>query len=262
MEKQQRLAVGWYEKAAGWYEEASVQGNIESRFALGVMHRDGVVFEQSHSTAISIFKKCAHVHAGAQLELGKIYNQGIGVDKNTWEAYKWFSKCASDHDSAEAHYRLGLYQQGDDRSNIRVASEAVKHYMRAEAQGHIPATVQLAKAYRDGIGVARRNMKKAAVLFRKSAKENNPDALFHLGMMYRDGLGVETSDVEAISLFWKAAELGSADAKSQLDWMRHYGRGIDALEAQKSTKQRASQMANKTCKDQIYTKIINIFFSC
>ena len=55
MEKQQRLAVGWYEKAAGWYEEASEQGNIESRFALGVMHRDGVVFEQSHSTAISIF---------------------------------------------------------------------------------------------------------------------------------------------------------------------------------------------------------------
>ncbi len=61
--------------------------------------------------------------------------------------------------------------------------------------------------YEQGSGV-KADSAEAVKWYRKSADQNNPDGLFHMGRAYENGIGVKEDWVEAVRGFAKAQSKG------------------------------------------------------
>ena len=67
---------------------------------LGSLYEDGLVVNQSNSTAISWYRKAAaQNYAGAQTNLGNMYFFGKGVEQSQDEAIKWYRLAALEGDA-------------------------------------------------------------------------------------------------------------------------------------------------------------------
>ena len=74
-----------------------------------------------------------------------------------------------------------------------------------------------AGALENGINAFEKGQYKTALRDWKSMEnENNPDAIFNIGLLYMKGLGVEQDYVKAKTIFKKAAHYGSVDAAYNL----------------------------------------------
>ena len=80
--------------------------------------------------------------------------------------------------------------------------------------------------YRDGTGGATKDMKDAAVWFRKAAKAGHVDAMVSLGVRHMLGQGVAATPEEGVKWFKKAADLGSAAAMNNLGSAYRDGSGV------------------------------------
>ena len=70
--------------------------------------------------------------------------------------------------------------------------------------------------YLDGLGVEQ-DYEKALEYYQQAADMGLADALSDIGDLYRDGMGVEQSNEKAAEYYQKAVELGYADAQASLD---------------------------------------------
>ncbi len=75
------------------------------------------------------------------------------------------------------------------------------------------ATGMASADYNDAMrAVSKKDYAKALPLMKEAADQNNPDALYGMGVLYAQGLGVDKNPAEALKWFDKAAEAGNEKA--------------------------------------------------
>ena len=122
--------------------------------------------EQDLQEAVKWYRKAAEQgFAIAQYRLARCCRFGDGVEQDLPQAVKW--------------YRMALPQDDDDES-FRCALQAFEQELRQAAeQGDAGAQYQLARCYREGLGVEmdmKQNLREAAKWYRKAAGQGHAQA--------------------------------------------------------------------------------------
>ena len=63
--------------------------------------------------------------------------------------------------------------------------------------------------------------------FRKSAQQNNHNAMIRIGRLYEEGKGVPMNKQEAVKWYRKAADLGNVEAMGYLGCCYEKGEGVE-----------------------------------
>ena len=92
-------------------------------------------------------------------------------------------------------------------------------------QGDLAAQIELANAYRKGIGV-NQDYKTAVKWFTLAAEQGNAEAQYNLGIMHSFGLGVVPNYQPAVKWYTLAAEQGNALAQYNLGRLYYLGKGV------------------------------------
>jgi TPR repeat protein len=241
-----------FDESIKWFRKAAEQGNAQGQNALGASYYRGEGVLKNTIEAVKWYRKAAEQgDANAQYSLGWSYANGEGVPKDPTEGLKWFRKAAAQGD-AEAQYNIGwLYANGEvGPQNL---SEAFKWNLKAAEQGYAAAQLQVGGAYHfrrgveinhreaekwyrkaaeQGCDVAQfslgalyresdrglRNAAEAEKWYLKAAAQNNTSALLGLGGLYQNGeIGGLPDKRKALEYYRKAADLGDAQAKINID---------------------------------------------
>lgn len=243
-----------FTKAAEWFEKAVPSGNPFAAYSLGSLYLRGQGVDKDESKAQDLFlnaathKKCPNGYA--MYELGKLSD---GDESKEWyrKAYLQFSSLESKNPDDKLQYRLGqmaLHGLGVEANKKTAAVYFLKAtllknkdatyalgklYLDTEfsgfdaAQGvrlleksveqhkNMNAAYLLGKLYAKGV-LVERNVSKALSYLRMAAEENNPFALYRLGVMYYYGDGVESDREYARTLLSASADLGNEYARQFL----------------------------------------------
>ena len=187
--KDERLAVEWYRKAAD-------QGNANAQFSLGVMYANGQGVAKDERQAVEWYRKAADQgDTNAQRNLGFMYESGKGVAKDERLAVSWYRR-AADQGNATAQLNLGvMYDNG--RGVAKDERQAVEWYRKAADQGDAIASNNLGFFFEGGSGGLRQDYVEAARLYEAAAIQGEPYSQRNLARMYREGLGVRSDAVVA-----------------------------------------------------------------
>lgn len=84
---------------------------------------------------------------------------------------------------------------------------------KSAALGVARAQLQLARLYATGKGGVRRDDDEAFRWYDMAAKQDDPDALYHLGCFYEEGRGTLKDESEALWCFFRASKAGHEKSK-------------------------------------------------
>jgi len=182
--------------------------DADSQCDLASKYLNGRGVELNYSKALELYKKAAgQGSARAQNELGIMYKEGKGVEKNCKESVKWSNKAIKQNYS-KAKYNMALnYYDGncvdkDIKKSVKLYSEcgsagifacmknaaiiyyndfndpvnAFKWSLKAAETGDDHFQKQVGMMYLAGTGV-QKNTSKASYWLRKSAAQNNQEAI-------------------------------------------------------------------------------------
>ena len=137
----------------------------------------------------------------AQYRLGEIYESGLGeAEIDEVMAITWYGK-AAEQGHVQAAFRLGrLLERQPGQADAAVAA-----YSQASRAGLPEATYNLARLYRDGVGVER-DLSRAAALYRQAYSEGLVRATLDLAQLAL--VGVERDEVVALAWALRAEEEG------------------------------------------------------
>ena len=165
-------------------------------------------------------------NASAMLNLGRFYEQGVGVGRHYTKALEWYEKAAK-AGQAEGYYNVGVcYDIG-----MGVAADsgkALQNYQKAADMGMAIAMYKLSSVFISGAGTAKDAAKGIAWL-EKAVNAGVAAAANDLGIINLAGLLDQKKDEKkALSLFMKAADLGSLEAVRNIAGMHKDGIGTKA----------------------------------
>ncbi len=171
------------------------------------------------------FERAAAKNDGyAMANLAIMLDAGVGGPRDP-ERAKQLRAGVAGHSDADFAKRA----TGDPENQAMTASWQSGHYADAlknaedrAAKGDANAQSLLGRAYYEGVGV-KQNYGTAQIWLNKAIAQNNPDAMFFLGMMYEYGRGVNQDIQKALGLFDKAAGLGQRYAQMEAKGMRMEG---------------------------------------
>jgi TPR repeat protein len=192
----------------------------------------------------------------AMLLAGVFINFASGTDKNEAQAAEWFRK-AAELGNTSALYELGIMTQETDKDKSR------EYFTKAAELGNPKAMGWLSMLYLNGIGVERdraaavkwavragehgylyslndvgtdalggedgntKDVKLAVTMFRRAANLGSPAAMCMLGALHLTGEGVEKDEAKALAWFRKAADLGDFNGMTCLGFCHEQGRGVE-----------------------------------
>ena len=198
--------------------------NAAALLCAGADFDAGLKAYQAHdySTALDNWLPLAQNGAPhAQYNLGLMYAHGDGVPKDMAQAAAWYRK-AADQGIVQAQFNLALlYSQGDGVP--RSLDDAREWFVKAADQGDPRATYALANLYSDE-GQAQ-NYPEALKLYQKGAEGGSASAQFELGVIYDLGHGVPSDFAQAEKWYRQAAEQGYAPALTNLGVLYYNGQG-------------------------------------
>jgi TPR repeat protein len=163
----------------------------------------------------------------AMLELGERLIQGQGIDVDIDEGLQWFQKAANSGNN-QAWYDLGFVYSNGLKDSVDMV-EAMKYFRKGADLGNPDCQTSMGLIYQAGEripGGVKADPVEAAKWYRMAADQNHTEAIQHLAMMNAMGMGIEQNDSEAVRLFRKGAELGSADCKWGLGQCYLDGKGV------------------------------------
>ena len=108
------------------------------------------------------------------------------------------------------------------------AAEHTKTLRKIETlaeKGDLNAQIELAKAYRQGIGFSQ-DYKRAVNWFTLAAEQGDAEAQYNLGVMQSFGLGVVPNNETAVKWYTLAAKQGDALAQYNLGRLYFLGHGV------------------------------------
>lgn len=153
-----------------------------------------------------------------------IYNQyflrKVSTEASLQRAYTCY-KSASDRNYAAAQYKLGkmiyrgsLYQPDETKGKELLL--AAINQENAQAQHMVGTLYEQTKLYQHAFDI-----------YQKAAEQNNPKALFKIGIFYEKGLGTQQNAKQALQAYEKAATLGHAQANYRAGLCYDEGLGCD-----------------------------------
>jgi TPR repeat protein len=200
-------------------------GSAKAQYCLGECYQLGRGVGVDIAEAVTWYKLSAEQgNMKAEFGLGHCYLRGVGVDKNLHEAVRLFSLAAGKGESnalfylglchAEGFVKAVVTEGAAEKSPEEIRTDqlldAVRMYTLAASNGHVEATYNLGKFYKDGTGVPVDHTE-AARLFRVAAGKNHAHAQLALANCYRKGLGVGVDNREAVRLYKLAANSSHED---------------------------------------------------
>lgn len=190
--------------------------------------------DAANSSEIDQYKKtCRQGGVDACFKLGQRFQSGgKGVYQNRKRAAHWFEKAANlDHDISQM--RLGLkfrsskygVEKNDEKSSFwleKAKINAEKGVKNTNADSHYV----LAVLYANGYAGLEKDKDKALSLFQKAAELGSVSAQYIVGNRYMSGTGVTKDIHKAIHWFEKAAHQGNARAQNSLGNIYKTGQGV------------------------------------
>jgi TPR repeat protein len=124
---------------------------------------------------------------------------------------------------ANGWHKLGIRHWSD-----RKYGDAVRCFARALElnAAHIDSQFYLGLAYYQGVGVPKTDRAQAVVLWEKAAEHGSAEAENNLGQAYEAGDGVEKDLCKAVVWFRRAAERNHVTSQFNLGVMYELGRGV------------------------------------
>ena len=194
-----------------WKLAAAERGNVIAMRDVAEVYYSGDAdrrIDKDPEQAFYWMKKAAEAGVSdAMYYLGLFYSKGLGVKRNFEEAAKWMNKAAN---------------LGDDDAT-KLADDYVK-YAEAErwartgdakAQGKLASALMTISTYLGHYGKAK-DFEECIMWATSAVEQNDPYAMWVLGLAYENGRGVEWDTATAISYFEKGAELGNAECQHSL----------------------------------------------
>ena len=231
--KDPAAALDLYRKAAEQPSCPEAYERVIQAYNQGVgVPKDPAKVKELAPKAVAAYEHlAAQGYAGARMRLGRIVLNGV-----------WGTPV--DVEKGLALYRQGLAQgqvycqtnMGDAYKNGQYGlpkdlAQAAKYFRMAVSQGEPIAKASLAEMYLDG-AVPDPDPAEAERLYAAVAPEFRAEATKDAGSMYRlaqmteRGAGVPRDDAEAVALYRKAADAGSAPAALALADRYDSGRGV------------------------------------
>ena len=178
-------------------------GSADAQYELaGLYGRSDSPVARDLAQAVSWLRRAAEQgHEAAQASVAIYYLTGEGVARDPAEAARWW-RLAARQGNVFAQHNLGmLYQgmpapyRGDDDPPVD-HDEAVRWFLQAATQDHVPAINMLAIKYRDGDGIPQ-DLGQAFRWYRRASELGMVEAMSEVGSMYAAGRGTEPDDLEA-----------------------------------------------------------------
>ena len=183
------------------------------------------------ASAIEILKQLDDSgYVPAMLELGSLYYNGRSVELSYSTAHHYFHKAASLDEFEATCWLAYLYYKGH---GVRQdATEAIRLYESAAAQGYQTAIDNLTELYDQGFDVQLKHTNHLGILveeaiemfhegehaaalnlFLQCAQAGNVESLAWLGYLHMEGLGVDKNPCKALDYYRKATDGGSEAGK-------------------------------------------------
>lgn len=256
VEKDIRLAICWYEKAAHqcditamlalgdlygrgwhgvkinrekayyWYSYAASLGSYEAEYRKAWSLVRGKSRHRAEQGLATLTAAAEQGNAEALSDLGDLYAEGRLVRKDLKLSRAYYLS-AVEQGSSEAAFKLGMLSEAGE-GVPRNREEAARWFMIAGERDYAPAQLLLGNLYRDGWGVEK-NYQQAAFWYTKAADQGIASAESELGDLYHSGSGVTRNLQEAARHYQLAAEHpGQPYAQLMLSILYQEGRGVSA----------------------------------
>ena len=255
-----------YDKAFKLCKKAAVAGNPRAQDNLAYYYEKGMGCKADVKKAWEWYNKAIVSGYGpAAFTLGYYYEEGNGITvKDAASAYKYYKIGADlgDRNAMSALARCYLYGIGT-AFDIDKGLSIRKALAEDETDGFQAYLIGAHYCYSGDLIYYRINHKlpdkslddpvEGMKWFRKSAQQNNPDAMEALGEMYLDGKGVAMNKQEAVKWFRKAADLGGdAEAMWYLGQCYEKGEGVEkSIEKAVSWYKKGAGNGNAKCKQAL-----------
>lgn len=201
-------------------EEATADASVQCMLGGMYLNLSGdSLIEPDFDRGFAYFKKAAEQgEATAEFGLGACYAQGWGTAKDVDAARRWFARAAThgQKEALQSFNEQGVTEIPDEFRNKDATDADLTKYKELKEKalaGDSEAQYELAEAYYYGRDGAIENESEAVRWYRKSAAQNNSDAIYSMGICYYKGQGVEESNDRAFYWFQKGAFLENIDAE-------------------------------------------------
>ena len=211
-----------YTKARQWYETAVKNGSKDAYARLALLHAKGLGVPVSNAKATALFEKYIAAFEPAEsanhaYEIGTSYERGYSqwtrdFPQDDAKALYWYTK-AAEQGNADAQYTLGQrYLSG--KGVPQDAAQAFQWFEKA-AKSSLEAHSQLAVMHYEGLGTPQNYFKAREIweerrvceyLLESSSKQEDIDAVYHLGYLYANGLGARQDFAKAKKCYRNACE--------------------------------------------------------
>ena len=230
-------------------------GNEAAKIKLGEIQEDEKLMKEGFN---ALKKKVDSGDMHYANSLGYAYEFGIGTSLSIKEAMKYYDMSAKHNNALGMTNLADLYIQEDKLQKAKplLVKAAKKEYgyaqyllamnffdlysennkgalfwlERAANNDEPEALYQLGVYYEEGVEA---DLAKAIKYYQRAAELNHADAALELGYIYGEGFGVEQDDNKALFYLKKAAESGNQEVLDELAAMALSGEGnMDAKEAE------------------------------
>lgn len=214
-----------FQRAAAAASRGAQAGDSRSKYVLGRLNFDGLLWEQDYAKALNWFRSAAQDgYAPAQHHLGTMYDLEFGLPRDPQKAAEWYRK-AADQGFAQAQRGIGMLHHLGTGVGLDL-KKAAAWYEKAAAQGDAPAQNELCAMYLEGTGVDK-DFSKALPMCRKAAENGEMDSQFRLGVIYHQGYGTPVDPKAAALWYRRAAENNQPEAQANLGVLYLTGLGLD-----------------------------------
>ena len=216
-------------KALEWYEKAVVSGYGPAAFVLGYYYQEGNgITVKDAASAYNYYKIGADLgDRNAMSALADCYLKGRGTAYDIDKGLSMHKALAEDVTDGWESFRIGSYycysadyyyycsnRKQPDKSLLDPV-EGMKWFRKSAQQNNHDAMEALGELYLYGKDVAM-NKQEAVKWFLKAADLGNDQAMWNLGRCYEKGEGVEKNIDQAVYWYKKGAEKNRNDCKEAL----------------------------------------------
>ena len=199
--------------------EAKAAGQILAGSIIGLMHLHGLGIAKDTQEGLRFLEEAAEANVPVAIWLlGLGYHYGVeGIPISIPLALKYYEQGAALGDPTSI-YKLGtMYCDGDGVPQDW--QRGVAYVKKASDLGWVGASVQLALLMIEGVHTQRDVAQGLAILEREVRTAEGPfraHALCKLGLVYLFGKGIDKNVPKGLDLLRQAAELGNAEAATEL----------------------------------------------
>ena len=220
-------------------------GDSWSQYILSLMYESGQGVKKSQEESMKWLILAAESGVPKiQYDLGIRYFYGYGVEQNYIEAAKWWESSAN-AGIADSQYNLGLmYYRGigitKDKNKAKLLIE------KAAKQDHDKAQHRLAMLYAlDG-----EDFLTSLSWLNKSAKQNNVEAQYNLGVYYERGYGVPKNLDKAKEWYQLAANQGLEQAIEKVQELEKTDSDTDQSLSDATNEDEKENITNQTTRSE------------